>query len=185
VDLGRLLELDSLEPGARIEAMVAGDDYLRDVACTILLTLVEIDARLEGCLRVSSLYLVEGRALYEMFAKVLPPGLSDDDIRSALLLLNSSSLIFRFTCARKFRVADARLKQMRVNTWGKWYVVSRGLDQRYPGVRGQVGAATAALLAERRDAYARLSETLCAPISQTSAEVIGVLNRAVSLKLLS
>jgi hypothetical protein len=184
-DLGRLLALDSDEPGARLDRFFEGGCTSRETACAVLLALVEIDALLEVHLGVSSLYLIEDTCLYAVLARAIPSEVFRDEIRTALLLLNHADLIFRFNCARKFRIADTALKQMRINGWGKWYAEARRLEQEYTEVRGAVGAEVMPLIEDSAEVYGQLAQVLGTPITPGVAETVAGLNRAVSLKLLS
>jgi hypothetical protein len=185
VDVDRLLELDDEEPGARLDALLDGDQRQAESVQIVLLSLIAIEDALHECLGVQSLYIVEDAHLYAIFASVHAARISRDDVRRALLLLKSADLIFRFTCARKFEIADTHLKQIRANTWGKWYAAIRCLDRRHPDVQPLVAETTMATLRKQHAEYIRLAEALRSEITPSVASTASELNRGVPLKLLA
>lgn len=183
VDLARLVELDTTDPGSRMDAISSGNAELVNTSGRVLLCLVQLEELLEDVLGIPSLYLLEDsyvRSLLGDAARVDPEG-----VRPNLVLLNSVDLIFRFTCARKFRVGNVALKQTRASAWGRWYCEEHGVARCHPAVADLVRDRVRPVLQEYRAIYAILASKLAARITPEVAETVKKLNGQVPLKLLS
>ncbi len=179
------LELDDADPGTRLDRMLGDDERLARAAHVGLLSLIAIEDALHQCLGAKSLYLVEDHTLRALLHDACSREAADEEIRRGLILLNHADLIFRFTCARKFRVQDRRMKQVRVNSWGQWHARDRRLARRYPDVGPTVDCAVRAMLRERHAVYARLAHLLARPITPSVAALLEDLSCDVSLRILS
>jgi hypothetical protein len=182
----RLIHLDSLDPAERLAALALeqSGELLTDCE-RALLELYVIDELIESMLGASSIYLIGSATLSRWFTSISPaPGATANFIRS-LLLLNESDLIFRFTCAKKFLIADTSLKQLRINSWGKLYIREQSIEGKYPEFDQQLRKAVHRQFVAHQEAYRELVVRLRSPITASNAAAISQLNKKVSVKLLS
>lgn len=108
-----------------------------------------------------------------------------DDLQLGLSQLGIAQLIYRFSCARKFDVRDTRIKQLRLNSWGRFYIDDQQLLSEYAPLVEKIEQVVVAHFEQNAGTYLRLMKILLEPIDAKSAAEIQALNDLVQIKVLS
>jgi hypothetical protein len=185
-DSTTLAELDDLNPFDRLEALLAAQSAEVQVATRqVLVGLYIVDAALEMELAVRSSYILDDGTLFSWLSAASEEQFDQTSYTLSLILLDEADLIFRFTCAKKFAVDSDRLKQERINSWGKAYVVEKGLLATYANATAALQEVCETELTAHRNAYLELVALLHRPIDAAAAKAITGLNQGLKLQLLS
>lgn len=153
----------------------------------ILLTLNIIDTVLcqEGL--VSYNFYVQGDdSVQYLIEQVLEAPVEQESFLRGMLRLDDAKLIYRFTCARKFRIPDDRIKQLRINSWGKECLKETSLLDVAGLYSQRLQVTFTQYFNKYRTVYSDLLNYLQKrEIDEITAKEIAILNEQVKIKLLS
>jgi hypothetical protein len=186
-----VLPYDDLAPIERMDALIVPLSIDRQLLETILLTLEAIDttiARLlvEGVPDSSrNFYVCQDQSVKLLLEQVAEKSVAHKQFTEALLLLNETDLIFRFTAARKFAIEDSSVKQLRINSWGKLYIETKALLAKYDSLYKQLTEQMTQFVLHDKSTYQEITELLSQPIQPSTAKRIAELNAKLTVRLLS
>lgn len=186
-----LLASDLLAPVNRLDALIDMLSIDRDVVEILLLALEAIDATIanelvKGVLDSSrNFYVYEDRSVKLLVEQVFQSRLRYEQFIKALILLNETDLIFRFTTARKFRVVDPAAKQLRINSWGKLYIREKELIKQHSLLYAKFANQMKEYILQDKAMYQEVVQLLSRPIHPQEASRIIRLNADLTVKLLS
>jgi hypothetical protein len=149
-----------------------------------LITLVSIDDVLAENFGPRGIYVLDDRSVGNVLESAGWPLAPETDLRLIHFELNVAQLIFRFAAARKFRVADSQVKQLRINSWGRRYCdtqLAASGEQQRTVLRGAVRE----IIGARLSVYRELAELLRREITEEVAQRIIELNAELQVKLVS
>ena len=116
--------IDDLSPFDRFKLLTNNSN--KD-CLLILLILFQIDKILKDFFKVTyNFYVMDDLTIKLLFEKITKNG-RNKDFKRNLILLEKSGLVYRFTCAKKFKIQNKSLKQLRINSWGKDHVLKKKL----------------------------------------------------------
>ena len=108
------------------------NEKLRYYCEQMVLSLYVIDEVVESRLNSSYHYYIQGDScLIYLLNKTIICDLDIELFNKSIILLDVSKLIYRFTCAKKFYINGDSIKQLRLNSWGKEYIIQRNLISEY------------------------------------------------------
>ncbi|PAB34391.1 hypothetical protein CC202_07610 [Pseudomonas savastanoi] len=114
-----LVALDDLDPIQRYEVM-ANKSGAVEFMDLIMKHLFVVDKKLSSYGFKSPIYILDDSSIFKLINnkdKVI----SEGEFKKVIFLIHQSQLVYRFTTARKFRIADTSTKQLRINSWGRLY----------------------------------------------------------------
>jgi hypothetical protein len=173
---------DRLSPCERYELLAPLHEPVRRAADLVLLGLHALDGVLYRSAHRPYHFYVHGDASVEHLLALA--GLGGVAHGEALCLLTLAQLIYRFPCARKFDVADAAVKQLRINSWGRDYC-ERVAVPRYPDEHARLAATATAHIAERRAIYEPLLRALLSAGPDAALPEVPRWNHQLDIKVLS
>ncbi len=109
----------------------------------------------------------------------------DDDFYKNLIEIDLCKLIYRFTCARKFKIEDTTKKQLRLNSWGNEYIIKNNLIERNKEIYKKIYMYFKEYYNENKKTYEELLNRLLNKIDDENAEKIEELNDKLIIKILS
>jgi len=186
-----LLINDKLAPIERLDALIDKLSTNREMLETSLLALEAIDIAIAGLLAKEipdssrNLYLYQDQSLQLLLEQAFQVRLDQDHFIKGLILLNETDLIFRFTAARKFKVADPSAKQLRINSWGKLYIQEKALIKQYDPLYAKLTEQAKSYFIQDEATYQEAVQLLSQPINPLSAAHLTKLNDGLTIKLLS
>lgn len=126
-----LIVLNKYDPIKRYEKMICKEsDGIKDLALKILISLNAIDLALQEYCNTDYHFYIKGDAsIYCLLCMVYgTTAINEQDFEKAMVILDFSKLIYRFTCAKKFRENNDNLSQLRLNSWGRDYIYANSLE---------------------------------------------------------
>lgn len=127
------IKIDRLNPIIRFETITPAED--RETCNEILMVLHAIDEVITKSLMCNySYYVQDDLSIQYILSNTVSDQLNEKKLKKSMMLLDFSKLIYRFTCAKKFRVDNDEIVQMRINSWGKQYleekkIISQNMNQ--------------------------------------------------------
>lgn len=149
-----------------------------------LITLVSIDDVLAENFGPRGIYVLGDRSVGHVLQSAGWPPVAEAELRLIHFELNIAQLIFRFAVARKFRVADPQIKQLRINSWGRRYCDTQ-LAGSSAEQRSVLQNAVRQIIAAKMPLYRELAQLLRQEITEPVANQIIEINAALELKLVS
>ena len=187
-EFDRLLSFDMLNPIDKYRKIRStyGWQGLTDPGELALVALYSIDTVLKQELDVTYNFYIFSDETVECMLEGTPQfDLSQQNLVQGLLLIDAAKLIYRFTCAKKFGVVDERIKQLRLNSWGRQYIEDLNLLIKYQSQVDAMVEGFREYLFRHRHVYAELIRLLLNSITSEVAAKITELNSSVRIKLLS
>lgn len=152
----------------------------------ILLAMLVVDRVLKQVLKVSyNYYIYSDESVLFLLRESLRITFTEQNFINSVLLIDDSKLIYRFTCAKKFAIMDDRIKQLRLNSWGKEYINHMKLTEKYNSEINRMEIFFADYLYSNKSVYMELTHILLDFIDNETCENIKLLNRSLDIKLLS
>ena len=152
----------------------------------VLLGLYAVDRTLmeqsndNGCF-----YIFRDSSIIYLINKSLPINVSSILGQASLSLLTLSQLIYRFTCARKFKISNHNYKQFRINSWGRNYAERYLISSHYE-IYNLIRLFYIKYFNDNKEHYNELIRLLNGlSISSTTAQRITTINEMLEIKLLS
>ncbi|MFB5761894.1 hypothetical protein [Paenibacillus medicaginis] len=130
-------------------------------------------------------YIMDDASVYYLLKKSLNCTFECDQLRRALILIDEAKLIYRFTAAKKFKIEDDRIQQLRLNSWGREYIKTFDLTNTYKNSYLSMYSYFLSYFEEHRQTYTDSMKCLLSEITEHTAMQIQTLNRLIEIKLLS
>ena len=166
--------------------LISKNEEKRKIAEKMLLTLYIINKVIRENTDVNySYYLNDDLTLKTLIEKSLKCNIPNDIFTGALIKLDISKLIYRFTCARKFKIEDETIKQLRINSWGNEYIKEKNVLELYKKESEIIYNYVNQYYNDNVHVYRELLENLLLEINDERAKLIQKLNENVEIKLLS
>lgn len=179
------LLFDDLNPIERIEYLTSGKSAVIKKIQLVLLCLYLVDYNLKKILkRDYNFYLCGDSSVGFALTVAGNFQTNEQNLKSYLILLNESGLIYRFTHARKFCLEDKSIKQLRINSWGSEYINHYKLSLPR-STKIKLNKRLLKYFNDNKNIYKQLEKTLNGKISKTKTRSIENLNSSVGIKLLS
>ncbi len=160
--------------------------YRADPGEVILLALYTVDLVLkqEGKAQYHFYILDDdsiGHLMGEALGRIFEPGL----LKCAFIAVDEAKLVYRFTAAKKFKIRDDRVKQLRINSWGREYIWESKLLDTQRDIFEALRSYFTQYFRIHQPVYANVCAILMSEITNQSAEQIQSLNNLLDIKLLS
>lgn len=126
-NIDELIELNFQDPISRYLTVAGGEnEVVRELTIKILFSLKAIDDTLQrNCNTSYHFYIKDDMTIYNLLSKVYNKGrIEKSDFNKAMFILDFCKLIYRFTCAKKFKEKNLDIFQLRLNSWGREYIES-------------------------------------------------------------
>ncbi|AIQ15082.1 hypothetical protein [Paenibacillus durus] len=186
------IEWDDLNPIERYKIMQNRipkfriGTYQADIGEVILLTLYTIDLVLkqEGKTHYH-FYILDDASVSHLIGVALGQISEPGILNRAFIAVDEAKLVYRFTVAKKFKIRDDRVKQLRINSWGREYIKEYKLLKTQQDIFGTLHSYFIKYFRTQQPVYANVCATLLLDINPHTAEQIQSLNDLLDIKLLS
>jgi hypothetical protein len=105
-------------------------------------------------------YLKIEDSIKYLIEKALNCNLQQDQFMKSMFILDYAKLIYRFTCAKKFQVADEVIKQLRLNSWEREYIKQINLLETNKEIYYQLKSTFFQYFSQNKAAYSQLTKYL-------------------------
>lgn len=181
----RIYYFDKINPIDKF-LLISKNEEKRKVAEKLLIALYIINKVIRENANINySYYLNNDLTLKTLLKKSLKCDIPNDIFMEALIKLDICKLIYRFTTAKKFKIKDKTIKQLRINSWGNEYIKDKKILELYKNEFEQIYNYLNQYYNDNRHIYSELLENLLLEINDERAELIQKLNENVEVKLLS
>ena len=119
------IALSKRNPIDRYELIIKDESsHIQALTMKILFFLMAVDEILVKISKIDyHFYMRDEKILYSILSDIFREEHCDiRDYEQAIFILDFSKLIYRFTCAKKFKEIDESVCQFRLNSWGRDYV---------------------------------------------------------------
>jgi len=172
-------EFDFLDPIEKYNLRVP--EHQRRLHDITLLTLWVIDTRISARIERDQTYVLGDNSVNSALQmSALYTEALDCNILIDLMLCQ---LIYRFTCAKKFKISTTSTKQLRINSWGKAYISSVA-STKYQSELAILKKTIDEYILRNLDVYKNISDQL-SNVHSLSTCGIENLNNHLDIKLLS
>lgn len=124
------LEFDNMNPIQKIEML--SSDLNTQILDEIIIILHALNEEFTTLFKIKLIYYLDDNSIYYVAKNIF--GLSEREVKEYLIILEKCNLIYRFTCAKKFKLEDDKIKQLRINSWGEHYFY-KYCDDKYKDVK--------------------------------------------------
>lgn len=180
-----MLILNKYDPINRYKRILSNEnDTIKDLTTKILLSLNAIDITLhEQCKSDYHFYIKDDSSIYNLLCKVYETeDINIKDFERAIFILDFGKLIYRFTCAKKFK-EDNNITQLRLNSWGRVYICSYlSVDQKDFKV---IEDYFEEYCKKNIKLYKKLTKLLLQDLDDETLNDIDLINSIIEIKLLS
>lgn len=124
-NIDELIELNTLDPISRyLKVTCEENDQIKDLTIKILFSLKAIDLAIQNnCNTSYHFYIKSDTTIYNLLCNIYDSEkIERRDFDKAMFILDFCKLIYRFTCAKKFKEENPDIFQLRLNSWGRDYV---------------------------------------------------------------
>ncbi len=181
-----LIILNKFDPIKRYEKMICEEsDSIKDLTVKILVSLNAIDLTLQEHCKTDYHFYIKGDAsIYCLLCKVYGTEIINErDFEKAMVILDFSKLIYRFTCAKKFRENNDNLSQLRLNSWGREYIYFNSLEAGKDFK--EIKSCFNVYCIENIQLYKKLTQLLLQKLDNEIITNIDKVNSIIDVKLLS
>lgn len=181
-----LIELNRYEPIERYKKIVCEENReVQEMSSKILLSLNVIDTVLRQYCNTDYHFYIKGdESIYCLLLLVFDENnINKQDFDKAMFILDFSKLIYRFTCAKKFKEDDTDIFQLRLNSWGRAYIDSCFLAS-HEDFKA-ISEYFCKYCKENIYLYTRLTKALLKDLNNETIEEINEVNDMIEIKLLS
>lgn len=159
---------------------------LRELSVDILLSLYTIDKVIRDNTNIDYFYYVQDdKSVYYLLNNSLYENLDHDMFEEALFYLDYAKLIYRFTCAKKFNLEDSIINQLRINSWGREFILQDNILDVNQNRYEKMYYVFNLYFIQYVDLYKELLDALLKPISMHNSQRIKDINRRIEIQLLS
>jgi len=153
----------------------------------ILISLHSIDRAFKDKLKYSNhyFYLFSDNSLKYLIKKTMGQSFKNTQFKYLMFYLGITSLIYRFTCAKKFCIKNTNTKQLRINSWGEAYIEKHRLLKKYKQIENNIYKECCICINSEIKKYQKLSKLLSKKIHPKIARKINSHNIKVKIKLVS
>ncbi|EMN82513.1 hypothetical protein [Leptospira interrogans] len=157
---------------------------VKETAKLILMSLYAINKVLELEIKISGIYIGGDDSVSALLNKINIK-LSNELVRESLIFLDMVKFIYRFTSALKFKIKNGTSKQLRINSWGRYFVESGLISVQNNNIYELMFSAFKSEFEVNRPLYLELVKLLKVDITNDSAKEILNINNGLNIKLLS
>lgn len=127
--LDNLKQINNANPFIRYESIVYScPNRIKYISDNVLLALYVVDQVLKYETKINySFYIKDDASIKWLMENSLSYEMSNDDFDQAIFIVDFSKLIYRFVCAKKFKVCNDHIHQLRINSWGNSYLKEKNL----------------------------------------------------------
>lgn len=112
-------KFDKLNPIDKINYLVNNDKVDIQYLNLIIIVLHILNKTFSKEFNINLIYFLDDKSIFYVTKHFFDS--TFNDLLKYLKILENCNLIYRFTCAKKFKVDDESLKQLRINSWGEEY----------------------------------------------------------------
>lgn len=179
-------KLDKFDPMSRF-AYLCDNEFVNNILlCNrILLALKAVDEVVSKDLNGACyLYLQDDLSVKWLLENALDCQLEINEFESSLYCIDFSKLIYRFTCAKKFRVKDSSINQLRINSWGRVFIEQNG-NKEFEEEYSELKSIFEIYYNSNKETYLKLESLVSTAVTEEVAEEIQKLNQGLRVKILS
>lgn len=158
-----------------------------NISNKILITLYGIDCVFRNFKKIDFyIYIEDDESVRCTIENALNIKIDKIKFEECIACIDFSKLIYRFICAKKFKVENNTISQLRINSWGREYIKEEHLLERYKEEYEKIVEYIKEYYMKNKDTYEELEKMLGIKIdiSSQQAEEIKRNNDKVSLKIL-
>ncbi|MBO5484003.1 MAG: hypothetical protein J5979_02180 [Lachnospiraceae bacterium] len=184
MEIAELVQMNQINPMERFFFIVQKD--LKELSLDILMGLFTIDQVIKDNTNIHYYYYIQDdRSILFFLKNTLYEKLEYNIFSEALFYLDYAKLIYRFTCAKKFCVEDDLINQLRINSWGREFILQYDILNenriRYEKMYNYFNS----YYMQHEDLYKKLLNLLVQPMTLDNVHLIKRVNEELSIQLLS
>ncbi len=184
MEIEELIKINQLNPIDRFDLIVRQD--VKELCLDILVSLFAIDKVIRDNTNIDYYYYIQDdRSVFFLLKKSLYENLEYELFVEALFYLDYAKLIYRFTCAKKFDVEDELINQLRINSWGREFILQHNLLKKREQTYGILYRFFNDYYMKQEELYKKLLGFLLHPMSSDNVHEIKRINEKMNIKLLS
>lgn len=112
-------DFDIKNPIRKLNIVIKKEKFDVKVVENLLEILHKLNEKFTKDFSINLIYFLDDKSIYFIASRLYEYSL--EDVTKGLAILEKCNLIYRFTCAKKFRLYDDGIKQLRINSWGEEY----------------------------------------------------------------
>lgn len=181
-----LIELNNVNPIERFDVMLNDYDaeYTR-ISRLILLALYIIDEVIkENSDCDYYCYIQDDSSVYYLLSQVVKKEILDEYFDKCVFFVDFAKLVYRFTCAKKFDIENDLINQLRINSWGREYIVEKKVLMGYANEYKKMKTYMIGYYSRNKEIYDTLIQLL-KNYNAKNAKKVSSLNKDVKVKILS
>ncbi len=187
MNIDDLLFINSINPLKRFEKLIEDENNESlDISNQILLSLYIIDEILKEKTSIEYFYYIKhDLSIYWLLNKTVFKELTKLEFDRAIFILDFSKLIYRFTCARKFKEVDDSINQLRINSWGREYISNTNLIFNYSNQYKKILEFFKEYFNVHKNQYIELTYLLLEEKTDKTVSRIKEINNNIKIQILS
>lgn len=181
-----LYKIDKLDPISKFNYLCDNNFVENPMLCTrILIALKAVNDFIAKYSNYSYyLYLQDDFSVKWLLENTFSIIVDSDLFESSLYYIDFSKLIYRFTCAKKFMVKDSSVNQLRINSWGNYYL-DQEWNMKYSEEYYAIISFFEKYYCKNNEVYNELEKLVSSSIKPKVAKKIQCLNKNLFVKILS
>lgn len=191
-DKNSILQFDQYTPFEKFSCLCKNDidSKLCEISKQELLILNAIDSNICKMFNTTyNYYILDDSSIIYLFHVIANDfskicNYTTEQIIEALIINDLSNFIYRFTCAKKFSINLSTCKQLRINSWGKYFCSHLIKEQQYDSFFYLAVKKTEQIINDNKEIYSKLISLLY-PYDIKHANKVNALNNKLNVKLLS
>lgn len=184
MEIAELIQMNQINPIERF-LLIAQND-LKELSVDILMGLFTIDKVIKDNTNIHYYYYIQDDISILFFLEnTLYEKLEYSIFSEALFYLDYAKLIYRFTCAKKFCVEDDLVNQLRINSWGREFILQYEVLDKYKIRYEKMYDFFNSYYAQHEDLYKKILSLLVQPMTLDNIRSIKHVNEELSIQLLS
>ena len=186
-----LFLIDKLDPISRFQTIIKEKNEIFDegvvrLSDLILVALFVIDEVIKSSFNISNyIYVYNDNSVKALLSKVVNEKELNTQFKNSLILIDLSKFIYRFSCAKKFMINDGSIQQLRINSWGREYLILMDLIDQYKNEYNTMKKYYSEYVKNNKDNYLCILNHLSKNIELFDAQIINRTNNFLNIKLLS
>lgn len=184
MEITELIQMNQINPIERF-LLIAQND-LKELSLDILMGLFTIDKVIKDNTNINYYYYIQDDKSIVFFLKnTLYEKLEYNIFSEALFYLDYAKLIYRFTCAKKFCVEDDLINQLRINSWGREFILQNELLNEHKIRYEKMYNFFNSYYVQHEVLYKKILNLLVQPMTLDNVRSIKHVNEELSIQLLS
>ncbi|NBJ83041.1 hypothetical protein D5274_14540 [bacterium 1XD42-94] len=185
-NVDELIRLNDYDPIDRFLRIIREEDeVIEELAAKVLFTLKVIDETLCQRFNTSYHFYIKGdEIIYSFLCGIYgEEKITKCDFEKTIFILDFCKLIYRFTCAKKFKEKNYNIFQLRLNSWGREY--SEAYIPIMQVESSRIIKSIVLYFENNREKYMTLIKLLLGDLNLENLRAIDRLNSRLNIKLLS